>query len=231
MTDADLEGLAALQVPARRDLYRFLVRHGGYASRDDAAAAVGIGRGLAAFHLDRLAAAGLVDVAYRRPAGRGGPGAGRPAKLYRSAARQLTVTLPARDYELLARLLAAGLARRDLAPGAFAALEEAARRHGGGLARRARDETGEAADGETLELALRTQGFEPHRTAAGEIELRSCPFEAAARENPDLVCPLALSLVEGLVGELGVQGVAVRTGQRPDGCCVVLRGSAGPGRR
>ena len=35
----------------------------------------------AAFHLDRMAEAGLLDVGYRRLTGRVGPGAGRTAKV------------------------------------------------------------------------------------------------------------------------------------------------------
>jgi len=48
---------------------------------------------LAAFHLDKLLEQGLLDVEFRRISGRAGPGAGRPAKLYRLSARQLEVTL------------------------------------------------------------------------------------------------------------------------------------------
>jgi predicted ArsR family transcriptional regulator len=53
--------------------------------RDAVAARVGVGRTLAAFHLDKLAAAGLLTISFARPPGRTGPGAGRPAKLYRRA--------------------------------------------------------------------------------------------------------------------------------------------------
>src|SRR5690606_4759597 len=75
-------------------------------SRDQAAAAVGVQRGLAAFHLDKLAAEGLLDVEYRRLTGRTGPGAGRPAKLYRRSDRQIDLTLPPRGYDIAARLMA-----------------------------------------------------------------------------------------------------------------------------
>ena len=107
-----------------------------------------------------------------------------------------------------------------------AELDRAARRHGGRLAEEARRATGARAVGESPTLialeALWRQGFEPHPTADGTIELRSCPFDAAARENPDLVCPLALSLVDELLRELGVDGVSTYLMPRPDACCVVL---------
>ena len=75
-------------------------------SRAEAAAATGIQRPLAALHLDRLAEAGLVEVTLRRTSGRSGPGAGRPAKLYRRAPGEHQVSVPPRDYRGAAELLA-----------------------------------------------------------------------------------------------------------------------------
>src|SRR5262245_66475243 len=63
----------------------------------------------ARFHLDRLAEAGLLDVESRRPPGRGGPGAGHPTKLYRSSQMDVSVSVPPRQYELAARVLARAL--------------------------------------------------------------------------------------------------------------------------
>ena len=93
--DAQVAGIAALDEPVRRDLYLHVAAQAEPVSRDAAATAVGISRSLAAYHLDKLAAAGLLDVEYRRPPGRSGPGAGRPAKLYRRTGRQLDVSLAA----------------------------------------------------------------------------------------------------------------------------------------
>jgi hypothetical protein len=53
-------------------------------------------RSVAACHLDKLAGAGLLQVRYQRLAGREGPGAGRPAKIYRRADIQLSVSLSER---------------------------------------------------------------------------------------------------------------------------------------
>jgi len=77
----DLESLSSLADPVRRRLYEAVVRSAKPVGRDEAAAAAGVGRSLAAYHLDRLAEEGLLEVSYGRPEGRGGPGAGRPAKL------------------------------------------------------------------------------------------------------------------------------------------------------
>ena len=74
--------------------------------RDEAAGAVGVSAALAAFHLDRLVETGLLVPEYRRLSGRTGPGAGRPAKLYRRAPREVSVSLPERRYETAARLFA-----------------------------------------------------------------------------------------------------------------------------
>src|SRR5215212_5542265 len=66
--DAHLErriaAIAALDQPLRRDLYRLLAGAPGWATRDDAAAALGIPRSVAAFHLDKLADAGVVEVRF-----------------------------------------------------------------------------------------------------------------------------------------------------------------------
>src|SRR3989442_766036 len=75
-------------------------------SRDEAARALRVSRNLAAFHLDKLVAQNLLDTTYRRLTGRRGPGAGRPAKLYRCLDRQLDFTLPPRRYALAGHLLA-----------------------------------------------------------------------------------------------------------------------------
>src|SRR5918993_2301346 len=108
----DLDRLAALAEPVRRRLYEFVVGQAEPVDRDAAAAGAGVGRPLAAFHLDRLAEAGLLDVTYRRRSGRTGPGAGRPAKFYaRPRAGELNVSVPPRRYGLAAEILAEGVER------------------------------------------------------------------------------------------------------------------------
>ena len=104
-----IAGVASLAEPQRRALYRFIVNRGDAVSKDEAAAAMGVARTVAAFHLDRLVADGLLTMEFRRLTGRQGPGAGRPAKLYRRAEGELSVSLPARQYDLAARLLAAAV--------------------------------------------------------------------------------------------------------------------------
>src|SRR5919206_1394840 len=123
--DQQLTGLAGLGDPIRRALYRYVAERGVPVSRDDAAQAAGISRPLAAYHLDRLVDDGLLEARYQRRSGRRGPGAGRPAKHYVRADRQLELSLPARDYAALADLLA-GAVEADSSGTAQAALHRAA---------------------------------------------------------------------------------------------------------
>ena len=92
---AALNGLSHLDDPLRRQLYEYVIECDGPVSREQAAAAASIGRTLAAYHLDKLADAGLLTISYQRPAGRGGPGAGRPAKLYTRATQEMSVSAAA----------------------------------------------------------------------------------------------------------------------------------------
>src|SRR5205807_126626 len=108
--DAQLDRAASLGDPVRRALYRFVVASSGPISRDEAAAGVGVERHVAKFHLDRLARDGLLTFDYQRPAGRGGPGAGRPTKRYHQADAQLDVSLPERRYQLAGELLVEAIA-------------------------------------------------------------------------------------------------------------------------
>src|SRR3954471_17139529 len=116
--DAQVAGIAALGEPVRRTLYGFVAAQPGPVNRDEAAAGAGVARHVAKFHLDKLVDDGLLEVEYRRPPGRRGPGAGRPAKFYRRSAREVAVSLPERHYELAGRLFARAIieAERERVP-------------------------------------------------------------------------------------------------------------------
>ena len=217
--------VSALGEPVRRSLYFFVVYRQREVSRDEAARAVGVSRALAGFHLDRLAEEGLLEVSFRRLSGKAGPGAGRPAKLYRRSARQLEVSLPQRSYELAASILAealdAGEARRGKR-----ALGQTARAVGHQIGAEARVRAG-ARPGKKRLLAgtlaaLSAHGYEPEQTG-GEVRLRNCPFHALAQKHKDLVCGMNLALVEGLVEGLQCPGVHPALDPKPGLCCVALR--------
>src|SRR5260370_31638294 len=72
--------IALLSDPVRRRLYDYVFARGDGVSRSEAAQAAGIGRTLAAFHLDRLAEAGPVEVTFAPPAAPSPPRAPPPGK-------------------------------------------------------------------------------------------------------------------------------------------------------
>jgi predicted ArsR family transcriptional regulator len=218
--DADLPSIAALQDPVRRAVYRYVAGTGRAVSRDDAAAAAGINRSLAAYHLDRLVADGLLTAEYRRPEGRGGPGAGRPAKLYRRSAAELRVTIPPRDYELAATLLAIAVDADDSGV-AHSALATAARALGTELGTEARNRRAEDAPS-VLRAALSERGYEPFEDGPGTLRLRNCPFHHLAAAHRDLVCGMNLALLGGLTAAVG-GGAEVELEPAEDLCCVAVR--------
>jgi predicted ArsR family transcriptional regulator len=219
-----LAGFAPLSEPLRRRLYVFVVEQGRPVGRAAAAAAAGVPRTVAAFHLDRLVEAGLLEVTYGRTTARRGPGSGRPAKLYRRASREHRLSLPPRSYELAAHLLAQAVDRA----GADGLLYEIAERDGVAAGRGLRTE-GEGDAGEALRRAteaLARLGYEPAEEAEGTVRLRNCPFHALSQsaERP-LVCGMNLAWLSGVVDGLGAGGLDVRLDPRPDSCCVAISNS------
>ncbi|MGH2380776.1 MAG: helix-turn-helix transcriptional regulator [Candidatus Limnocylindria bacterium] len=221
----EIEALTMLREPTRRALYEHVARQPDAVSRDEAAAVVGINRPLAAFHLDRLVGAGLLSAEYRRLSGRGGPGAGRPAKLYRRSSRQVTVSLPPRDPGLLASVLAASMASADPEIGSFAAAREVGHALGSRARRRLRGDPTAARLVACVQSVLDTMGFEPYRRTEGEIRLRNCPFDPLSRRFTPIVCGAGLELARGVVEGVGADGLHVTRDERPDQCCLVLAAS------
>ncbi len=225
--DQQVSGIAVLGDPLRRTLYRYVISRAGPVSRDQVAEGAGVARHVVKFHLDRLADEGLLAVEYARPPGRGGPGAGRPAKLYRRAARELAVSLPQRDYQLAGRLLARAVTdaeREAIAVGL--ALGRAARRTGHELGDRARRAAGPRPTPPDLIAAamgaLVDCGYEPRIDGTG-LALANCPFHALAEEYTDLVCGMNLDLLSGLLDGLQHPDLEARLEPTPGLCCVRLR--------
>jgi predicted ArsR family transcriptional regulator len=222
--------VAVLEEPARRSLYFHVTsRSPEPVSRDEAATAVGISRRLAAFHLDKLVEAGLLEAIHRRLSGRTGPGAGRPAKLYRRADVQIEISLPERRHVLLARLLTAAM-KADR-PGATAsALKDQARGFGLELGKQARARAGlRRTRGRLLDAAtalLEELGFEPSRSAGAAIRLRNCPFRPLASDYPEIICGVMnLALFEGFLAGLGASGTRAHYQPDREACCVSLPSS------
>ncbi len=215
--DAGVAAVAALAEPTRRRLYDHVVRQSQPVTRDDAAAALELPRATAAFHLDRLVDVGLLDIGYERRTGRTGPGAGRPAKLYRRAECSVSVSLPERRYDLAGRLLADAMADADVSgEPPRAALERRARQRGRELG--AAVATAAPAEQAVLRV-LEDQGFEP-RLEDGVITLANCPFHALAQEHTELVCGMNLRLLDGVLESVPSSGLVARLQPAPGRCCV-----------
>jgi predicted ArsR family transcriptional regulator len=215
--------LEMLAEPTRRQVYDLVRRSQTPMTREAVARSLDIGIRLAAFHLDRLADADLLAVDFARPHGRGGPGAGRPAKRYSAAHRDVEIALPPRRYHLVARILAAAVTTApDDADEAARAIAEAEGRRVGEMhaaaARRSRHRLTAAAG------ALETMGYEPRRERA-RLCLGNCPFDGVVDISPGLVCGLNRRLVQGVLDGLGL-GERCRAeldGVPPD-CCVTVHG-------
>lgn len=222
--DDDLAAVGALQDSVRRSLYRYVAAQQGEVSRDEAASGVGIQRQLAAFHLDKLVEAGLLDTSYRRLSGRTGPGAGRPAKLYRRSPGERLLSLPPRKYDLAADLLADAVEEAEDRP-ARVALGEVAQRFGRRLGQEIRSRLGPRASRErrlaALAESLDGYGYEPRREGRS-VRLSNCPFHALAESHRELVCGMNLSLVQGVVDGMEAADLRSCLDPRPGECCVTV---------
>jgi predicted ArsR family transcriptional regulator len=220
-----LSSVGVLAEPARRALYGYVAGQPSPVSREQAADAVGLAVHSAKFHLDKLVAAGLLEVEYRRLTGRSGPGAGRPAKLYRPSDREVAVSVPPRRYELAGEVLAEAVDRavRDGVPVAES-VHGVAREVGVGLAAGAVEET--SGTGDAMELTgrvLEPHGYEP-RVMEQELCLTNCPFDRLATDHTELVCGLNLALVGGVLEGLQATTLQARLAPEPGFCCVRVAG-------
>jgi len=218
----DASGIGALADPVRHQLYQFVCSQAAPVSRDQAADAVGIPHHQAKFHLDRLTAEGLLESGYARLTGRSGPGAGRTSKLYRRAHRDIAVSLPQREYELAARLMAAAIAQSaTTGEPVVEVLNRVAHDYGKTIGATKRPPADAAS---ALELAvgvLRKYGYEP-RSADGAIELANCPFHTLAQGQTELACNMNHALITGVADGLAPHSPEARLCPGPDRCCVVL---------
>lgn len=213
-------GIGSLAEPVRRALYEYVVAQPEPVGREQAATAVDVPAHKANFHLDRLVEEGLLEVEFRRLTGRTGPGAGRPAKLYRRSSKEWSVSLPPRRYDLVGQILAAGVerARRDEVA-LDDALRDAATAEGMSVGSEAVPAGAELAD------VLANQGYEP-RAEDDVLVLANCPFDSLAKDHTDLVCGLNHSFVQGVADGLGCQDVRACLEPEPGQCCVKIRPGA-----
>lgn len=211
---SQLDPLCSLDDPSRRRLYDYVVAQTQAVTRDQASEALEIDRSTVAYHLDKLVEQGLLAASFARPEGRGGPGAGRPAKHYQRSDREFAVSVPPRDYRLAAELLARA-AESDATGSVQQALDRAAAELGRELA--AVDD--ELSPGDLLEHLAR-QGFEPY-SDGDVIRLRNCPFHRLAQEHTELVCGMNLALLAA-VAEATDASFSASLDPAPERCCVAF---------
>jgi predicted ArsR family transcriptional regulator len=166
----------------------------------------GIHANVARHHLDRLATDGYLAVTRKRPAGRTGPGAGRPAKFYTSTEKEIEVHYPSRRMDLLTTLLLDVI--EELSPDrAGQVAREIGFRHGQALA----EEIGLPSDDHfpaavrAVAMAMTGMGFEMQADVDQSRLLTShCPFGQTAINHPEVVCSLDQGLIAGLMASVDI---------------------------
>lgn len=226
-TDEMVSTVSVLSDDVRRRLYFHVRAATEPVTRDEAAAAAGISRKLAAFHLEKLVDSGLLRVISDRPARLARPG--RSPKFYWPSDAEIMLSIPPRQYELMAAVLLAGIklggpeARESALKAAFERGRDIGAKVRGvlrpgklGLERAAR----------LTMQALTEQGFEPEMTNEGgrtQILSRNCPFHRLLAEDRLMVCTLNCSLISGVLSGLDTEILDATLIPRDDGhCCVTV---------
>lgn len=221
----DLRAVGLLAEPIRRRLYLYLRERQEPVGREEAARHAGIKARLAAFHLDKMADAGLLEVGYRRLSGRAGPGAGRTAKVYSVSSRSFSVLIPQTRYALAASMMASALLSvgGPKADGAES-LQDVATTVGEGLGDEIQQETRpDKARQEAVRRKLVQLGYEPRMGESGEWTLHNCIFSELSTSHRELVCGMNAAFVAGIVGGARLPSLHVeRRTASPPTCCVRL---------
>jgi predicted ArsR family transcriptional regulator len=219
-TDRAISAVAALDDGLRRGMFDFIRAARHPVTRDEAAAAVGISRKLAAFHLDKLVDAGLLRAHYE-----GVGRVGRAPKVYEPSDVDVQVSIPARQYDLLADILIDAVLSEDPRGSAEGIATERGREIG--TAEREGERPGRLGTERALTMTCRLlsrHGFEPLRDTPTTVRMRDCPFHPLAAKARDLVCGINRAFLEGVIDGLEARTVeAVLAPGGAGGCCVELR--------
>jgi predicted ArsR family transcriptional regulator len=220
-----IAAVAVLDDDLRRRMHAFIRRADRPVTRDEAAASVGISRKLAAFHLDKLVAAGLLKAGYANVSGV--RRAGRTPKVYEPTDVDVRVSIPPRELDILADILVDAVLTETGGESAREAALRVATDHGRRLGQGERDQIrpGRLGAERALTCAGRTlerYGFEPVRETSGLLRLSNCPFHPLAAKAPDLVCAINHAFLTGLMAGLRANTVHAELAPRPGACCVEL---------
>ena len=211
MATAPWQAVTVLVDQVRRALFDFVRSQDHPVTRDEAAEAQHISRNLAAFHLDKLVDAGLLQARYEAPTDQP-RGRGRTPKVYEPAPGCIALTIPERRYDLIGEILAQAVAE-DPTDARSAALRLAEQR-GVAIGR-------EVGGSGPVAPVLAELGFEP---ADDEelIRLRNCPFHELAVQQTELVCGLNQAFITGLLDGLGRTDLKAKLAPTPGACCVQI---------
>lgn len=217
--------MAVLEDRQRANLYTFVRGAQGPVTREEAAAATGISRKLAAFHLDRLVDAGLLEASYSRPAGEEAR-VGRTPKRYAPADVEVAVTIPDRHYELVGEILLDAVSSVVPGESVSEAIARVSSDRGRQIGTQARAERRPGRIGPERGVAIVSEllvqhGFEPAATTDGLIQ-RNCPFHRFARRHPALVCGMNRDFVDGLLEGLGTRRLRATLDPDERRCCVIV---------
>lgn len=221
-----VRAVSALDDPSRRSIYQYARAARHPISREQAADAVGISRKLAIFHLDKLVEVGLLVTHY--DAGHRVRKVGRTPKVYEPAPIDISVTIPERQYGVLAEILVQAVVSERLGETGLEAASRTANEHGRLLGESARSElrAGRLGPERALTLAeasLRDRGFEPYRDGPACVRLANCPFHPLAAQETEAVCGINYEFLKGFLSGAGASRVQAVQAPRPGECCVELR--------
>jgi predicted ArsR family transcriptional regulator len=229
MSDFDraATSVAVLGDDLRRRIYLFVKEEARRVSREETAEAVGISRKLAAFHLDKLVDRGLLTASFARPPGVGGPGAGRPSKLYERSGAEIDLQIPERNHRLLGAMLLRGVETQRTGESAEDAARRSAYDTGLELGEKVKRERRLRPPGvertlSTARDALADLGFEPYTDAQGRLALRNCPFRPLTDASRQTVCGMNRRFAEGFLRGVGSEKVTAELEFTEGECCVKL---------
>ncbi|MDF2629424.1 MAG: hypothetical protein K0R39_3255 [Symbiobacteriaceae bacterium] len=219
---------AVLADPTRYNIYQYVLAASHPVSAAEVAERFGLHPNVARTHLNKLADIGLV-AAMAEKTGKGG----RPGYLYSPSGNAVSLTVPARDFQLLADLLVQSLAL--LGDGAKEAIEQIGRTFGKRLGQEAAAVTSAQQEElvRTCAEALHRLGIMTHVARAEDgswtLVLKTCGFREVAAVHPEQVCSLCKAMVEGITLAVAeAQPKVTQAGSVPKGdkeCVYEVEGS------
>jgi len=210
-----IAAVASLTDAKRLQLFELVAASPRPLGRDEVAEAAGMARSTVSFHLDRLVQDGLLAVEFHKPAGRAGPGSGRPAKMYRTVGSEVGASVPDRNYDLAGELMAAAIEASQVEGAPVGeSLRAAAFSKGRELA--------EHASG--LEEFLAEAGYQPQPDGDGGFLLTNCPFHRLSRSHAAVVCDMNGAFLRGAAAGCGNDEGCVAAVSGPGHCCARITG-------